>query len=246
MAMSKSVFDDFLSVIGTMAVINLPHRKDRHREFAIQLNNIGSSFDDPRVNVFEAILPSEAAGFPTIGARGCFLSHLGVLRNALASGQDRVLICEDDLNFASDIGHLLPTVTRELEREAWSIFYGGYGSPISGEPVAGGVIQANPADAILCCHFYAVRGPALRDLVSYLDAILLRAPGHPSGGPMHVDGAISRFRSDFPQYVTFAASPPIGFQRSSRTDIHKTRWFDRLPIVRDGASAFRRFSNKTH
>lgn len=245
MTKSKSVFDDFLLTAGPMAVINLPGRKDRYREFASQLKNVGSSFGDAKVTIFEGVRPSEAAGFPTLGARGCFLSHLGVLRNALASGQDRVLICEDDLNFSPDIAQLLPSLTRELEREAWSIFYGGYGSPISGEPIAPGVIQSNPADSIICCHIYAVRGPALRDLVSYLDAILLRAPGHQDGGPMHVDGAISRFRSDFPQYVTLAASPPIGFQRSSRTDIHKTRWFDRLPLVRDGVGALRQLANKT-
>jgi hypothetical protein len=242
--MSKSAFDNFLSTAGSMAVINLPNRRDRHREFATQLKTVGSSFDHPMINVFEAIRPDDAAGFPNVGARGCFLSHLGVLRNALASGQDRVLICEDDLNFASDIVQLLPNITSELEREAWSIFYGGYGSPISGEPAALGVIQADPEHSIMCCHFYAIRGPALLDLVSYLEAILARPPGHPDGGPMHVDGAISRFRSDFPHYITLAATPPIGFQRSSRTDIHKNRWFDRLPIVRGGVGVFRHLANK--
>jgi len=37
-----------------------------------------------RAEFFPAVRPETAQGFPWIGARGCFLSHLAVLKSALA------------------------------------------------------------------------------------------------------------------------------------------------------------------
>ncbi len=238
--MTRQIAEDFLSVTGTMAVINLPHRDDRRREFADQLHRIGLSFDHPRVRLFAALRPAETSGFPSIGARGCFLSHLGVLREALAEGRDSVLICEDDLDFTPDMMRRLPALTAELQGQSWGLFYGGYASTPEGEALSPDLVRTDPAQGIGCTHFYAVRGPAIADLVRYLEAILTRPPGDPAGGPMHVDGAISRFRADHPHYATLAAVPPIGVQRSSRTDIHVLRWFDRWPMVRDLVAALRR------
>ena len=238
--MTRQLVEDFLSVTGPMVVINLPHRDDRRREFADQLKRIGLSFDNPQVRLFEAVRPTEAAGFPTLGARGCFLSHLGVLREALAAGLDGVLICEDDLDFSPDMIRRLPAITAELKRQPWGLFYGGYESPPEGEALSAGLLRVEPAQAIGCLHFYAVRGSAIADLVRYLEAVLTRPAGHPAGGLMHVDGAICHFRSDHPQYTTLAVVPPIGVQRFSRTDIHALNWYDRWPVVRSLMAPLRR------
>lgn len=235
---------DFLTVTGPATIINLPYRRDRREEFAAQLPGIGLSLDHPQVRLFAAIRPQEAAGFPTIGTRGCFLSHLAVLKEALATGQDSVLIWEDDLDFTPDMIRRLPLLVSQLHRLPWDLFYGGYHTLPAGEAVAPGLIRADPSEVIVCAHFYALRGAAIADLVQYLEAILTRPPRDPAGGPMHVDGAISRFRADHPHYITLVTNPPIGVQRMSRTDIHALDWYDRLPLLRQASSLLRRLRRR--
>jgi glycosyl transferase, family 25 len=230
----------FLDATGPIVLVNLPYRADRRQEFASQLQGLGLSYDHPKVQVFAAIRPETAEGFPTIGTRGCFLSHLGILRKALADGWDRVLICEDDLDFADDALARLPGITARLAGSDWAMFYGGYGDTVSGTEVAPGLVKLDPASGVSCTHFYAIRGPAIADLVRYLDSMLAREPGHPDGGPMHYDGALCWFRKAHPQHMTLAAVPPIGVQRPSRTDIHDLRWFDRWPGFRSLTSLARK------
>jgi glycosyl transferase family 25 len=238
--MTDTRTDAFLATVGPLVVINLAYRTDRRDEFAAQLRHIGLSLDHPHVHVFDAIRPDAADGFPTIGTRGCFLSHLGVLRQALAADWASVLICEDDLDFTADTLTRLPQVTAALQTLPWAIFYGGHGEAPPGPQVAADLVQVDPGHGIVCAHFYVVRRAAITDLVRYLEAILSRPPGHPDGGLMHYDGALAWFRKAHPHHITLAAVPPLGVQRPSRTDIHALRWFDRWPFVRTLVSALRR------
>ncbi|HAX77040.1 MAG TPA: LPS biosynthesis glycosyltransferase, partial [Cyanobacteria bacterium UBA11372] len=50
--------------------------------------------------MFPAIRPDDAGDFPSIGARGCFESHLAILKQALADRLSNVLIVEDDLKIS--------------------------------------------------------------------------------------------------------------------------------------------------
>ncbi|MDB5809251.1 MAG: hypothetical protein JWN94_1373 [Betaproteobacteria bacterium] len=217
-------------------IINLAQRKDRRTEMAEQLARVGLSWDARGVERFDAVRPTDTAGFPSIGARGCFMSHLGILR---ASSEARnVLILEDDLNFALSIGGLMEPALKALP-PGWGIFYGG-GKAELGQNGSGVVTRAPAGTRIETTHFVAFNGPVIARAVSYLEAILKRPPGHPDGGPMHVDGAYSRFRADNPDIETWVAIPELGYQRPSRTDIHAQRWFDRAPVVRDAVAALRR------
>jgi hypothetical protein len=242
--MASRSIERFLFSTGNMYIINLPYRNDRRREISDQLAKIDLSFDHPQVSLFPAFRPDEPAGFPTIGARGCFLSHLGVLRATAAANQDRVLICEDDLDFAPDLISKLDRLTNELDRKEWSIFYGGYEGTLPAQRGLDEIETLDPSTPLICAHFYAVREPALSKLIDYLEAIISREAGDAAGGPMHYDGALSRFRADFPEFTTLAASSPLGYQRSSRTDIHATKWFDRIPVVREGIAALRQVRNR--
>lgn len=232
--------ETFLTVTGPLVVINLAQRTDRRAEFAVQLRRLGLSYQHPMVQVFDAIRPMAAEGFPSVGCRGCFLSHLGVLRRALKNGWESVLICEDDLDFTADAFARLPAIATALEANDWAIFYGGYGNQPPGPEVAPGLVRADPDRGIRCSHFYVVRGAAMADLVRYLEAMLNRPAGHADGGLMHYDGALGWFRKAHPQQVTLAAIPAIGVQRPSRTDIHALRWFDRWPGARTLATLARR------
>lgn len=233
-----------LGSYGPLVLINLPDRKDRKAEFEGQLQSIGLSLTDPQVHVFPAIRPETLEGFPTLGTRGCFLSHLGVLEQAVAANATSAIICEDDLDFAPGFLERLPAVLQALGQTQWDIFYAGYTSDYRGDAIEehADIFRVPPDLHILCAHFYVVKGAAMQDLISYLQDILKRPAGHPDGGPMHYDGALNHFRADRPDLVTLATLPTLGIQRASRTDIHELRWFDKVPVVRGLAQLLRKLA----
>lgn len=227
-----------------IVIINLAHRADRRQEMAQQLARLGLSFDHPSVLRFDACRFEDPAGFPTAGTRGCFHSHLGVWRDAAERGDQAVLLLEDDLDFGPDIEKTLPATLDALGQKNWSHFYGAVlewspaASPLT--PLA----AAQPNESVLGGHFLAMRGDAIAKNVAYLEAILTRPNGSPDGGPMHVDGAYGWFRKANPADQTYIAYPDLGFQRSSRTDIHALHWADRLPVLRELTSLARRIKRK--
>ncbi len=129
-----------------------------------------------------------------------------------------------------------------MGREAWDIIYAGYTSVQIGDRVGpeANIFRLPPSHPVLCSHFYIIRGQAIADFHDYLNLILSRPAGHPDGGPMHYDGAINHFRASRPDLVTLAILPTLGSQRSSRTDVHALRWFDRTPLVRDAVQFLRK------
>jgi len=225
-------------------VINMPHRHDRRREMAEQLNEIGLNYESAGVQLFRAVRPEAPDKFPSVGARGCFLSHLGVLRDASNRQFERILIFEDDLNFVPDFSVRIGAIVAALERQDWSVFYGGYVLTAALEIQSpGALVRADPTFGIQATHFIGLRGQAIYEAVGYLESLLTRPSGDPSGGPMHVDGAYSWFRHAFPQMLTLLATPQLGYQRSSRSDIYALRWFDRVPGVRHAVARLRRSRN---
>lgn len=207
-----------LDSFDAIYVINLPERTDRRAEMGIELAKVGLSFDSPKVHLFPAVRPADRGGFESIGARGCFMSHLAVLK--LAQGRRNVLILEDDLNIRAD-RRLAPLPID------WGIFYGGARHEMT--PTRS--LTDMPASArIECAHFVAFNGAEIGRLVDFLDTILTREPGDPRGGPMHVDGAYNVYRALHTGVRTIVATPELGYQRSSRSDIAPLRWFDRSGI----------------
>lgn len=225
-------------------IINLPSRTDRQAEIAAQLKVIGLNLAEGCVELFPALRPEAAEGFPSIGARGCFMSHLGVLRAAQRLGLQRVAIFEDDLDFAADFNLRIQPLLTELAGANWSMFYGGYHleRALHGQ-TQGELLEAQPETLIGTTHFVVFQGEAIAAAVRYLEAILARPAGDPEGGPMHVDGAYNWFRRANPQFKTLLAIPELGFQRASRTDIHDLRWYDSAPLVRDCVAGLRLFKN---
>jgi glycosyl transferase family 25 len=225
-------------------IINLPSRTDRQAEIALQLKAIGLSLDKANIELFPAVRPDAPEGFPSIGAKGCFMSHLGVLRTAQRLGLQRVAIFEDDLDFAADFNMRIAPVVEQLASTNWSVFYGGYHmEQASVGPVHGALVVSQPNELIGTTHFITFQGEAIQAAVCYLEQILARPAGDPEGGPMHVDGAYNWFRRANPQFNTVLAVPELGFQRASRTDIHDLRWYDTTPLVREGMARLRLLKN---
>ena len=153
----------------------------------------------------------------------------------------QVVILEDDVNFALDFTKRWSASMSELNKQQWSLFYPGHAL----KELPSGISRLSPETEVLCAHFFVVNGRAIAPMVRGLELILSRPAGHPSGGPMHVDGAYSTVRAQNPSLTTYACFPVLGYQRPSRSDISKEKWFDRIgafaPIVNIGRrlSSFR-------
>jgi Glycosyltransferase family 25 (LPS biosynthesis protein) len=215
-------------LFGCTFIVNLPERRDRRRAITLELNRAGMPLQSGKVEFFPAIKPSDAAGFPSRGVRGCFLSHLRILQEAQKRNLDRVLIVEDDLV-------LSPLINKEIDRLAtllqqqWSLVYLGHVEQVSGE----GQLRLNPfSGPLMTSHFYGASATARDRLIAYLEAAQARPAGHPDGGPMHLDAALTMFRQANPDIVTLLAEPNLGWQRPSRSDIHST-WMQSTPVFRE-------------
>ncbi len=215
-----------------VAIVNLPDRSDRRREMDAELARIGQRVDGQRIHYFPAIRPDDAGGFPSIGARGCFLSNLAIIEQ---------LVLEDDLAFAPALTSAPATMGARLQQGDWDFAYLGHIEPNDTRAPDGWFDYAEP---LATTHFYALNGPVLEPLRDFLRACLARTPGHPDGSPMHVDGAYSLFRTRTPGIRTLLAAPSLGGQRSSRSDIYPNRWFDRVPLSRHLVGLARQWKNR--
>lgn len=225
-------------------IINLPQRRDRRRQTERELRAAGMPLQHGRVEFFPGIRPADAAGFPSIGCHGCFRSHLEVLRQAMRQKLQSVLVLEDDIAFVHGFESIQATLVERLSGCEWDIIYFGYQL----ESPAMAAVDARDADLafarydgpLTLLHCYAVHGRVLGRLVAFMEAIMQRPAGHPDGGPMFPDGAHNVFRRQNPDVVTLLSAPPVAHQRSSRSDIASTRWYDRTPGTRALAEVVRR------
>ena len=233
----EKIFDAF----QCFYIINLPNRSDRRKAVLSDLASAGIMVNDPRLRIFSAVRPDDAGVFPSLGARGCYMSHLGILREALDEGLENVLILEDDLALESATRLPQPQLVEVLREGNWDFAYPGHVEDC-GDLTTLSTWQITD-QPLVCAHFLGLNRRVLPALVGYLEDCLGRPVGHPDGGPMHVDGAYTMFRKRNPEVVTLICMPSLGGQRSSRSDIHFNRWFDRLPVFREAAGLARTVTN---
>jgi len=232
-----------LSGFDRVYIINLKTRPDRWSEIQAQLQKAGIDPTSEKIQRFDAVRPADAGAFPSIGARGCFMSHLGVLQDARQQGYQRILVLEDDLDFKSDFRQKWPKVCATLNSANWGMFYGTYelSQPLlNPKQVSQELIEADASTSVGTTPFLAFQGPVIGQACDYLAKMLTRPAGSPEGGPMHVDGAYNWLRQAHPEVTTLLAREQMGHQRPSKTDIHDLKWFDRLPLISHLAQAARR------
>ena len=242
MNINKPVLAEFFEKIY---IINLANRQDRRDEMQVELQKIGLSLMHPNIQLFTAVRPKEKGEWPSIGAYGCFMSHYQVLQDAERNGYENILILEDDIDFVKDFNLKFKEVGRILTTLRWSIFYGGYEVPDKESYLN----TDNPLKSIDSkisvgtTHFIAFNKSSITKVRAYLDKMMRRQGGDPQGGPMHVDGAYSWFRNEYPEIITILATPELGYQRSSRTDIHDLGWKDTTPVIRNIVMMLRKIKN---
>ena len=222
-------------------VINLPDRADRRREMEAALRRSGETVGGT-IHFFDATRPADVGGFPSLGAHGCFMSHLRALRTARDAGWGRVLILEDDAEPLANVNQAGPPLVAALEGREWDIAM--LGVLRYGDEPAGGKGDAErewlPLDRpIIGTQSYLARGEGLPKVIAALEAMLARQPGDPAGGPMHLDGAFYHLARDS-GVRSLVARPSLFGQRSSRSDVADAKLVDRLPLVRNVVAALRK------
>jgi hypothetical protein len=222
-------------------VINLDKRADRLQAMEAQLQSIGYGFN-ARIRRISATQVGSAEGFRSVGARGCFLSHLTCINEAVADNAGSLLILEDDVDFVPGFGQLQKPVADALARGGWDVFYGGHlidpqQFATGTAPLTAGLRSVTADTGIVTAHCVAFAGTKLREVQDYLTAMLGRQAGDPQGGPMDVDGAYSWYRRTSGAR-TAIADPQLAGQRASSSDI-TPRWFDTLPLVKSAANRLR-------
>ena len=222
-------------------IVNLPYRLDRRREINAELQRFNISIDGDKVRLLEAIRPEHEGNFPSIGARGCFLSHLKLINDAIKDDLENILVMEDDLQLDARFLEIQDEMCADLHRKEWDFAYFGH------------VAEPNQPDefhwssteqGLQTTFFYALNKSVLRPLRDYLEACLIRPPGDPIGGPMHVDGAYSMFRNQNSQFITLISLPSIGHQRSSRSDVYDNKWFDKIWGIKQLVAFLRMLKNQ--
>lgn len=207
--------------LDSVNIINLKRRTDRkaHVEKMLQSHQL----DAEKVQFFEACEPLDAGKWPSIGAKGCFESHLNVLKKADQTNADAVLILEDDALFDNDWNTEFPKLLLRIQNEDF-VYVGHQLPPLGGE------LRIIPrGDESLNTHCYIVKKRVLKPLIAFLEEVKEREEGHPLGGPQHYDGAIKTF---FDQNVNFHAgrsSKSLCSQYSNTSDVTPS-WMDRFPI----------------
>jgi len=154
-----------LDAFDKIFIINLKSRPDRWAEICEQLEHIGLPASSPKVARFDAVRPADAGGFPSIGARGCFMSHLGVLEQASQEGLSKILILEDDLDFGEAFKRTWPSTEQQLRSGQWGIFYGCYelGGPVAaGKEIGPTLIEAPSRLSIAPRRLSLFKAPAYK------------------------------------------------------------------------------------
>lgn len=221
----------FMEFFDRGYVINLAHRVDRRQEMEKELEKAGMPFAPGKVELFSAIKPDSPGPFQSIGYRGCFLSHLNILKKAREEGLKNVLVMEDDLELRQDFHQYEDIILSELTETDWDIVHFGYQheqSPQINE-VTLPILQTFSGE-IIGTQFYAVNGKAFDQLIDFFELLLQRPAGHPDGGPMSPDGVFNVFKWQHPNIVRLIAVPIFGYQRSSLSDI-SPQWFDNVPLL---------------
>jgi GR25 family glycosyltransferase involved in LPS biosynthesis len=220
--------DKLTDYFNRIYVVNLPERKDRLQDTKVVLSRINLSLDSQDFEVFPAIKPQDSAGFPSVGVRGCFLSHLTILKKALEEGLPNLLILEDDIEFAYSFPKLWPSIAAQFRSQPWDLAYLGYYSSVQKSIYTSWntktVEMRDFSGPVGLTHAYAVNASILPLLVRHLERLQHGTPGDRKNGPMNYDGAINILRQQNPAIKTLIAMPQVAWQRSSTSDITSNQW----------------------
>lgn len=212
-------------------VVNLDERPDRLSAVRGELKRVDLSFEDEMLERFSAIRPDDLEGFPSIGARGLFLSHLELLSEARRRKLKRFAIMEDDLVFTSLFLEREKEICEELSRKEWDLAWLGNTIQTKGDNREGVEFFLDYDQPIQTTTFVAFHERSYEKVEGFLREVQERPAGHLLGGPQHVDGAYNMFRDQHPEIKTLLAYPNLVEQKGFASDISPRPWYFRLPVI---------------
>ncbi len=206
----------FAAYFDRVAVINLPARRDRLRSIKIEISKLGIS--ENVVEIPEAPIPLDDGGFPSRGVFGNYLSHLSILKGALAKGTKRLLVLEDDAIFSRAARSSLnqSKILQQVEGQEWSMWFLGH--KLRSE------LRKSPKGAIPndmefhWAHAYAVHHESLTELIDFLERSMARPSGY-GIGKMYIDGAFYHYRSEEASKPCLVSNPALSIQKGSDSNL---------------------------
>jgi glycosyl transferase family 25 len=220
-----------LETFSVIRIINLRMRDDRRREMISEFARLGILIGGEKVKFYEASRFSDAAPFPSIGAKGCYHSHMNILEAAHAQNTESLLILEDDCDFIGNIEAAFLHAMEALQSRDWDLFFGGHEDLACDETSLEPIQQIEPGTWIRGTHFVAFRKRAIQALVPFLRDELDVLARDPVGGSRGIDAAYTHFGRQTTGYKYFVAWPKLGYQRPSRSDIESRSAFDEIPLL---------------
>ena len=214
-------------------VIHLPERVDRYQALSAELAAIGVDIKGAKVCFPEPPYPTDAHGFTSVGVYSNFIRHLGILKEALRDGLERVWILEDDAIFR----HWLrreeeqEKLIMQLQQADWDICHLGH-------KISSSDLRSYPAGLVryqgdfLWAHCYCVHARVLPQLVQYFEETLHNPAGHPRGGRLYIDGAFNLFRQLYPEAVCLVSNPNLSSQKGSSSNLANSKWYGRAALIR--------------
>ncbi|MBW4692165.1 MAG: hypothetical protein KME27_10410 [Lyngbya sp. HA4199-MV5] len=221
-------------------IIHLPERTDRYQALSRELAGLGINIRDPKVRFPAPPRPTEANGFPSIGVYSNFIRHLGILKETLQDGLERVWILEDDAIFRHTLRQKdeQDKLTQRLAQDDWDLCYVGHA--IDRQALRSRQLGLVPFEGeFLWSHCYSVHPRILPQLVQYFEETLVNPPGHPRGGRVYIDGAFNLFRRLHPEAVSLVSNPNLSSQKGSCSNIAAAAWYDRAPATKPLVGASR-------
>ena len=221
-------------------IIHLPERLDRYQSLSRELAAVGIDIKGAKVNLLDPPRSIALNGFPSLGVHSNFLSHLGILKECLKDGIERVWILEDDAIFRRQLRQEQEQekLIKQLAKADWDLCYLGHAI----EPKA---LRAYPTGLVpfkgdfIWAHCYCVHARVLPQLVHYLEETLLNPPGHPRGGRLYLDGAFNLFRRLHPDVVCLVSHPNLSSQKGSPSNLANRSWYDQSPAFKPLVTAGR-------
>jgi len=226
--------------VDRLYIIHLPERVDRYQALKQELANIGIDIQGPKVRFPEPPYPTDAHGYWSIGVYSNFIRHLGILKECLEEGVERVWILEDDAIFRRQMRseQEQEKLIQRLKRDDWDLCFLGH--DINPQKLRSHEKGLTPYTEGFClAHCYCVHPRVLPKLIAYLEETLRNPSGHPRGGRICIDAAYNLFREFHPEVVTLVTNPNLSNQKGTPSSITKRHWYDSLNITRSMVNSLR-------
>jgi glycosyl transferase family 25 len=196
--------------------VNLDRRPDRWRRVRARFERAGIG----PVERFAAV-DGERVGVPDVwegreGVYGCLRSHVEVVAAARLDGLDSLLVFEDDVEFADDLG---PRFARAFAQvpDDWNILYLGGTHRVPPSPVGDSVARVSRT---LSTYAYAIHARAFESLIEIGNS-------RPEGIDLH----LVRLQARLACYCVFPHAAWVEVDHSDIQGFEDNHWYLRESVV---------------